>query len=589
MLSEMTLPLAIATGLHLLDGLVVVLYLIGITMMGVWMGRRLKGIDDFFMPRKFGKGMMMMHAFGTGTASDQAVTVSSATFRTGLSGIWYQWLWLFVTPFYWLIAPIFRRFRAITTADVYELRYDRSVAVLFAIVGIASMCIKIGLMLKGAGALVDAGTGGLIDANVAIIAVTLMFVIYGAAGGLAAAIVTDYIQGILTIVFSFMLLPFILSEVGGMSGVQETISNDAMLSLVAPGKVSLFFVVMMSFQALVGIVAQPFIMGVCAAGKTEWEGRVGIVGGNLIKRLCTAAWSLTAIAAVAWYIQNGNDISLLDTDSLKRTADGIYGEVAHTFLPRLTPGLLGLFLAALLAGVMSSCDSFMISSAALFTENIYKPLRTDASSRHCILVGRLASVVVVAGGVVFAFWVPSVIKALEIWFMVAPMMGLVFWIGLFWRGMTVSGAWATTLTGFAVWWVTTQPWFISWLSEMPAAESLRLLWTEGEKTVVYLPWQILCYSSVASLVGIVVSLVTPAVDPTKLNRFYQLTRTPVQTGEDLLLPCTLPVNAPTVDRPMLLTAGGLEIPMPSRTSVVGFVTVWLLVGGIIGTFVWTVS
>ena len=589
MLSEMTLPLAIATGLHLLDGLVVVLYLIGITMMGVWMGRRLKGIDDFFMPRKFGKGMMMMHAFGTGTASDQAVTVSSATFRTGLSGIWYQWLWLFVTPFYWLIAPIFRRFRAITTADVYELRYDRSVAVLFAIVGIASMCIKIGLMLKGAGALVDAGTGGLIDANVAIIAVTLMFVIYGAAGGLAAAIVTDYIQGILTIVFSFMLLPFILSEVGGMSGVQETISNDAMLSLVAPGKVSLFFVVMMSFQALVGIVAQPFIMGVCAAGKTEWEGRVGIVGGNLIKRLCTAAWSLTAIAAVAWYIQNGNDISLLDTDSLKRTADGIYGEVAHTFLPRLTPGLLGLFLAALLAGVMSSCDSFMISSAALFTENIYKPLRTDASSRHCILVGRLASVVVVAGGVVFAFWVPSVIKALEIWFMVAPMMGLVFWIGLFWRGMTVSGAWATTLTGFAVWWVTTQPWFISWLSEMPAAESLRLLWTEGEKTVVYLPWQILCYSSVASLVGIVVSLVTPSVDPTKLNRFYQLTRTPVQTGEDLLLPCTLPVNAPTVDRPMLLTAGGLEIPMPSRTSVVGFVTVWLLVGGIIGTFVWTVS
>ena len=589
MLSEMTLPLAIATDLHLLDGLVVVLYLIGITMMGVWMGRRLKGIDDFFMPRKFGKGMMMMHAFGTGTASDQAVTVSSATFRTGLSGIWYQWLWLFVTPFYWLIAPIFRRFRAITTADVYELRYDRSVAVLFAIVGIASMCIKIGLMLKGAGALVDAGTGGLIDANVAIIAVTLMFVIYGAAGGLAAAIVTDYIQGILTIVFSFMLLPFILSEVGGMSGVRETISNDAMLSLVAPGKVSLFFVVMMSFQALVGIVAQPFIMGVCAAGKTEWEGRVGIVGGNLIKRLCTAAWSLTAIAAVAWYIQNGNDISLLDTDSLKRTADGIYGEVAHTFLPRLTPGLLGLFLAALLAGVMSSCDSFMISSAALFTGNIYKPLRTDASSRHCILVGRLASVVVVAGGVVFAFWVPSVIKALEIWFMVAPMMGLVFWIGLFWRGMTVSGAWVTTLTGFAVWWVTTQPWFISWLSEMPAAESLRLLWTEGEKTVVYLPWQILCYSSVASLVGIVVSLVTPAVDPTKLNRFYQLTRTPVQTGEDLLLPCTLPVNAPTVDRPMLLTAGGLEIPMPSRTSVVGFVTVWLLVGGIIGTFVWTVS
>ncbi|MCR9296632.1 MAG: sodium:solute symporter family protein, partial [bacterium] len=63
----------------------------------------------------------------------------------------------------------------------------------------------------------------------------------------------------------------------------------------------------------------------------------------------------------------------------------------------------------------------------------------------------------------------------------------------------------------------------------------------------------------------------------------------VQTGEEVLQPCTLPEGAPTVDRPMLLTAGGLEIPMPSRTSVIGFVTVWLLVGGIIGAFVWIVS
>ena len=94
-------------GLHPVDITVIVLYLVGITGLGIWMARRVKHVSDFFMPRRFGKGMMIMHAFGTGTASDQAVTVASATFRGGLSGIWYQWLWLFVTPFYWLIAPIF--------------------------------------------------------------------------------------------------------------------------------------------------------------------------------------------------------------------------------------------------------------------------------------------------------------------------------------------------------------------------------------------------------------------------------------------------------------------------------------------------
>ena len=173
--------------------------------------------------------------------------------------------------------------------------------------------------------------------------------------------------------------------------------------------------------------------------------------------------------------------------------------------------------------------------------------------------------------------------------MIAPMMGLVFWIGLFWRRMTVAGAWATTLTGFAAWWVSTQPWFIQWLKGIPAAESLRLLWTEGQTPVVYLPWQILFYSLVASMIGIVVSLVTPAVDPIKLKRFYQLSRTPVQAGEQVLQPCTVPRETPTIDRRMLLTAGGLEIPVPSRTSVIGFVIVWLLVGGIIGAYVLAVS
>ena len=565
-------------GLHPVDITVIVLYLVGITALGIWMARRVKQVSDFFMPRRFGKGMMIMHAFGTGTASDQAVTVASATFRGGLSGIWYQWLWLFVTPFYWLIAPIFRRFRAITTADVYELRFDQSVSVLFSLVGMANMCVKIGLMLKGAAVLIEAGTGGMIDTDVAIIALTVIFVAYGAAGGLSAAIVTDYVQGVLTILFSFMLLPFIFSAVGGMSGIRQSVADPAMLSLVAPGKVTVFFIIMMSIQALVGIVAQPFIMGVCAAGKTEWEGRVGIVVGNIIKRLCTAAWTLTAIAAVAWYTQQGVDLSTVNPDF-------VYGNVAQAFLPRIMPGRLGVFLAALLAGVMSSCDSFMISSSGLFTENIYKRLFPDLSQAHYVWVGRGVAILVVAGGIAFAFWVPSVVKALEIWFMIAPMMGLVFWIGLFWRRMTVAGAWATTLTGFTVWWITTQSWFIHWVAGFSQAECLRLVWMEKGELTVYVPWQILTYMTIASVAGIVVSLFTQPVARNKLDRFYELTRTPVQSGEEIDRPCTLPPGVTPAARRMITTACGLEIPMPSRASVIGFVAAWGAVAILIGGFV----
>lgn len=257
-------------GLHPLDGLVLVAYLVGVTALGVSMARRVKSVTDYFMPRRFGKAMMITYAFGTGTASDQAVAVASATFSMGLSGIWYQWLWLFATPFYWLIAPVMRRLRAVTTADAFQLRYDRSVALLFALVGMANMAVKLGLMLKGSAALVDSATGGTINANWAIAITTVLFLFYGAAGGLGSAIVTDFVQGLLTIVFSVMLLPYVMHAVGGMSGIRQSIADPAMLALVAPGKVGLFFIVMMAVQVLVGIVGQPFIMGVCGTGGRKW-------------------------------------------------------------------------------------------------------------------------------------------------------------------------------------------------------------------------------------------------------------------------------------------------------------------------------
>ncbi len=568
--------------LHPIDLAILVVYLIGITLLGSWMGRRVHNLGDFFMPRRFGAWSMVMHAFGTGTASDQAVSVASSTAQRGLSGIWYQWLWLIPTPFYWLIAPIMRRFRAVTTADVLRLRFDQSVAVLFAVVGIASMSVKIGVMLKGAIALLTAGTGDLIDSTWAIGLVTVLFVGYGMAGGLAAAIVTDFVQGLMTLLFSFILLPFVWYQVGGLAGVHRTITAPEMLSLVAPGKITAFFVVMLGVQALAGIVAQPHIMGVCAAGRTEMDGRLGFLLGNLLKRVCTVAWCLTAIAAVAWYLQHGMQLEEIRSQQF---ADRLYGDLARQCLPQIMPGLLGVFLASLLAAVMSSCDSFMISSAGLFTENIYRPWRPDRPAGHYLLVGRLASLFVVAGGVLFAFWVPDVVRALEIWFKIAPMTGIAFWMGLLWRRMTVAGAWATTVTGFATWYLTTRPSFVGWLEALPVASSWRLVWRDDAMAAsMHEPWQILVYLSAATLAGIVVSLCSKPIPPERLDRFYALTRTPVQLGERIESPCVLPTGVAPAERRMWITAGGLEIPRPSRTSILGFAAAWLAVVVMIGGF-----
>lgn len=556
-------------GLHIADILVLGLYLVGITVIGIWAARRIKNIADFFMPRRFGKVMMITHAFGTGTHSDQAVSVASKSFTNGLSGIWYQWLWLFATPFYWLIAPVMRRFRAITTADVFEARFSPSVAMLFAVVGMLNLSINIGVMLKGAGAVIDASTTGLVSSNVAIAVMTVMFVIYGIAGGLSAAIITDFIQGVLTVVFSFVLLPFILNAVGGLQGIHETIKDPGMLSLVAPAEIGFFYIAVIAFNGLVGIVTQPHTMGNCAAGKTEMEGRVGWMFGNFVKRVCTVAWCLTGLAAVVYF--DGRDVE----------PDHIFGLAAAEFLPKILPGVLGLFIAALLASVMSSCDSFMIASSGLFTKNIYKRLLPGRTAKHYVFVARAASLIIVAGGVGFAYWLRGVVEGLEIFWKISPMMGIAFWLGLFWRRTTTAGAWASTLTAFGVWWLTTKGFFISWLGSLSMAESLTFIFIKDGIAEVYMPWQMIFYLSAGTIVGIVVSLFTKPVAKEKLDNFYALVRTPVKSGEQVSVPCTLPDDAEVPEKRNIFPNTSLEIAIPSRTSVVGFLAGWACVAAII--------
>ncbi|MHC4494333.1 MAG: sodium:solute symporter family protein [Planctomycetota bacterium] len=459
--------------LHIADISVIALYLLGVTFIGIWSARQIKTSADFFLPHRFGKVMMIMFSFGTGTHSDHAVSVSAKSFTNGLSGIWYQWLWLPVTPFYWLIAPVFRRFRAITTSDIFESRFSPSVGILFAVVGVLNLTFNIGVMLKGSSAIIFASTGGMISAELATAMLTVIFVIYGVIGGLGAAIVTDFIQGILTIIFSVLLLPLVLNAVGGFDAMREKIADPEMFSLVAPGEIGIFYVAVIAFNAIVGVMTQPQALSHCAAGKTEAEGRIGFMGGTLIKRFCTIPWCLTGVAAVVYFA--GKDIH----------PDNVFGTVAGDFLPILMPGVLGIFIAGVLGAVMSSCDAFMIASSALFTENVYRRLICDKDDRHYITVGRIAAMGIVGGGVAFAFWLPDVVTGLEIFWKISPMMGIALWLGLFWRRTTVAGAWAATLGGFVIWFLTTLAPVVWLTGHVPFAREAKLVFVkEGASSVL---------------------------------------------------------------------------------------------------------
>lgn len=662
-------------GLTYIDWAVIVVYLVLVTALGVMAYLKVKDRSDYFMGgRRFGKIFMMFFAFGAGTSSEQAASVVAGTWRVGLAGIWWQFLWLWATPFYWLVAPIMRRMRALTTSDFFEARFNRPTAILYCIWGIIMAIVFIAGALYSSGKMVDALTGGQlttvaddsilkdykfvpflepIDANaagqvedrvvanfsainrvlklrsihgyeIAILAITVLFVTYGMAGGLGAAIWTDFVQGILTITFSFLLLPFIMGKIGGFaqlnpagedpikSGMFDLVASAQVAEILGQEPITIFYVFMLSLVALTGIVVQPHIMGVCGAGKTEFEGRFGFTFGNFVKRFCTIAWTFTALGALVWYLGPNSPLRESDNPEDRATyeklravvqedfhqrpieeqqelsafdkefADRLFGRAAYDILPTVAPGLVGLLLASLLAAMMSTCDAQMIVGSGLFTEHIYKTLiRSKASEYHYVWVGRLSGLGIVVAALILQTMFTDVIHALRVILKTPAMIGISLWFGVAWRGWTPLAVWASSIAATIVWAIC------DFAPEAVARVGFLdfMLRGTGETVRVADVWTMVAFMTAGTLTGIVASFFTPRTPQAKLDHFFRLMRTPVREGEEVLEPCTLPANS-AEPVPKLINHRDIEIPRPTMLDLTGFAAAWVMVGLIIMLTYW---
>ena len=175
-------------------------------------------------------------------------------------------------------------------------------------------------------------------------------------------------------------------------------------------------------------------------------------------------------------------------------------------------------------------------------------------------------------------------QGLETWWKVQAMLGIAFWVGLFWRKATAAATWASTMSGFAAWFFTGRIDLIGWDFNVHFAHFLPEYMIYGG--ALSLPWQMVFYLTVGLVVMVGVSLFTQSQDKEKLDRLYECLRTPVQPGEPEVEPLTLPEGTKPAPRSVLIDHPDFEIMKPGRISVLGFLASWLGVGFLIGVFIW---
>lgn len=577
-------------GLKLVDLGVIVGYFALVMAIGFWASTKVHTDEDFFLGgRRFGKGLLVMHWLCTGTHSEMAVQVSGASARVGLGGIWYQWMMLFSTPFYWLIAPIVRRLRVITTGEVFRIRFGWKLELVYSIVALAYVVLSIALLLRGAGAAIAGATGGALATNHSVIALSILFSTYVMAGGLMAAAYTDFLQGIMLIVLSVILVPVGLEKIGGMAALQAELGPERM-AVTAPAGApegDAMFVIAQSLLGLVGIVAQPHVMTANGSGKTESEARVGMCYGNFIKRFLTIAWAFTGLIALVLFREVLNGARPEEARAVSETLFGL------SIRELLGDGWRGLMIACIIAGV-TSAETIMVVGSGVFTRNVFVHFAPRADDRARLWVGRAASGGMLLAGILLALSAESITDLLQASLKVIGLMGPIFWLGVTWRRANPAGAWSSLAAGIAVWVATAQG------NRLAALSPVFAPLARTDTTVR--PTDILIMLAAQFGVFALVSLVTRPQPAAQLDPFFARLHVPVGREQEFALAAppedfreeaALGMHGVSLDYDKAqrlasprLRQIGFEIPKLSLIDWAGFLGAWATVAGLIALLVW---
>jgi Na+/proline symporter len=175
----------------------------------------------------------------------------------------------------------------------------------------------------------------------------------------------------------------------------------------------------------------------------------------------------------------------------------------------LPPGARGLLLAAMLAALASTLDTHINWGASYFTNDLYGRLYCGAlrgrhpKDRELVIVARLASLAIVVIALIVMTQLSSIQSAWKVSLLLGSGMGIMLLLRWMWWRITALGELACIVTSSVL-----SPVLLWWLPD--SQEALRLL----------------VLASVATFVGIGVSLAFPARDQASLNAFYARVRPP---------------------------------------------------------------
>lgn len=430
-----------------LDWIVVAIYFVIIMGIAWWVIRQKQqtSADYFLASRHIGWFVIGASIFASNIGSEHVVGLAGTAAKSGFVMGHYELHSWIVLLLGWVFVPFYMRSGVFTMPEFLEKRYNSAARWFLSIIMLVGYVLTKVSVTVYAGAIVFETLMGIEFWTGALIVVILTG-IYTVLGGLRAVVYTDTLQSIVLILGSVLLTAIGLSKIGGWNQLVEIIGSGHFNMFLPADHPEFPWPGMVFAPPIVGLwywCTDQYIVQRTLAAKNETQARRGTIWGAYLKLLPLFIFFIPGLIAYALVISGQLDL---------RAADKAFPTLVKTLLP---VGLRGLVAGGLLAALMSSLSSVFNSCSTLFTIDIYKKIRPDAPENKLVMVGRIATGVVVVFGIA---WIPLMeyisselyhyIQSVQSY--IAPPIAAVFIMGVFWKRINAKGAATALITGFCM-------------------------------------------------------------------------------------------------------------------------------------------
>ena len=433
-----------------IDYFIVIAYIVGILLLGYYFKRFVHSSEDYFLG---GKSLPFWAIGMSIVVSDigamDFVGVSGQAYRYGISVGNFDWIGsvpaMLLAAF--IFIPYFWRGGMYTIPEYLGKRYNPTVRTIASLTWITFFAVDLGVLFWASAVLLNVLMGWPVWVSIMITATVVGLYTYF--GGITAVVMTDVVQLVIMFVGGLTLVFLALHAVGGYNELVEKITNMGPeyrqhFDLIQPSTTKTPFPWTGILFGLTFVMANAYMIGNqaivqrCLTAKNEWHAKASMIFGSALKMLIPILVLFPGLMAII--IHPG----LEDGDR------SLPMMIAST----LPPGLIGLMFSAFFAGLMSSVDSLLNSTATLFTKDIYEPyIKKGADDKHYLKVGKITTLVLLIVGVAtspISSRYPGIYVAIQTFlsYFQGPMFAILL-LGIFWKRTTQWGGLSGLVIGIA--------------------------------------------------------------------------------------------------------------------------------------------